>query len=233
MVQDGKKEMLIKPPSQAVRKSLRYKNNHKCMYCGEPLYRLPTCCEHVIPQVLIKYVEYDAEALETFKSLYEDSRNMYLIHKGCLHTGRSYTILDDEGIENLYVSRANKRELKALTVASDYYISKYYALSEQISQLQHNRCYLCESEIMDIREGTLRRKDDEKSRFEVSNVMLVCKQCNVAMRRVRWDVLKAQKDGTETIDEQGTVEQAVVTQSAYESGTSELIDEQAQSNEAV
>ena len=179
------KEILLKPASAVMRRTLRFKNNHKCMYCGEPLYRVSTCCEHILPQLLIKYIEYSDEELDYFKSLYEDYRNMYLIHKSCLHTGRPKAVIDEEGIDNLYISKIAKSELKELLKEAEKYINNYNAFCEEQLKLQKGHCYLCGDKIISAGNGTIRRKDDERTRFDRDNVMLVCPICNRSLKRVR------------------------------------------------
>ena len=161
------KEILLKPASAVMRRTLRFKNNHKCMYCGEPLYRVSTCCEHILPQLLIKYIEYSDEELDYFKSLYEDYRNMYLIHN------------------NLYISKIAKSELKELLKEAEKYINNYNAFCEEQLKLQKGHCYLCGDKIISAGNGTIRRKDDERTRFDRDNVMLVCPICNRSLKRVR------------------------------------------------
>ena len=185
MNQEGTREMFMKPASMTTRRVLRFKNKHKCMYCGEPLYRLATCCEHILPQLLVKYIEYSDDDIAKFRVLYEDYRNMYLIHKSCLHKGRPRAVIDEEIIDSLYISKADKAELKELLQEAKMYIENYNAFCEEQLQIQKGRCYLCGDRIISAGNGTIRRKDDEHTRFDRSNVMLVCPICNRSLKRVR------------------------------------------------
>lgn len=185
MDEDKIAELLVRPDAVAVRRTLRFKNKHKCMYCGEPLYRAATCCEHILPQLLVKYIEYSDEELEYFKTLYEDYRNLYLIHKSCLHMGRPRAVIDEESIDTLYISKLEKAELKELLKESEMFIKNYREYcTEQLKQ-QHGHCYLCGDTILDVSNGTVRRKDDSRTRFDKNNVMIVCPICNRNLKRVR------------------------------------------------